>query len=486
MAAQRKVPCPFHKSQVKNKTEGRRSLKIPFTKIELPNFGLIKNMLNPMVSHDSNVETCEKCNNEKIVTDVTDDSQKYEEAQQKVEQNAEKLLEQEADLGLGGTRTTLIQGSDMLFVGIGFNKNKSYEVMSEGGFSPKMETSKLKGPSIPQPVGTSSAAVVGKQGQASWPQKVGNYTIKCANSFKLLAGAGGATIATGGPLSISAGIIKITGPQVTIGCSTGPLALEGESVTLTGKHISVSPTGGQMFVKGDITSSGNIVATGHSHSESASFVKAACVGKRETTTTEPGNPDVNQVQPAVWGGLGVKAIANSLLDIKQKYENVLVNWKTASFDLMSPNTMINITERFGTMTKELFPWEQNMTGLTLQNNLFLLQGAFPCNYGGMAGGVAVAMNTLPIPVNNFPHTHGVQEMQHTHALKVPAIDTDYDSPEALRSAMLKSGVGSGAASDPTKKDGAIITELAATAVSSVAAIQSFAVRTVSQVLRIFS
>ena len=486
MASQKTVPCPFHKSQVKDKTEGKRSIKIPFTKIEFPNVSLLAKMFNPMTSFDSNVEECEACKGTKKILDVTDDSQKYQQAQQKIEQSAEKLLEDESKLGLGGSRTTYIQGSELLFVGAGFNKNKTYETVPDGGVSPKMETSKLKGPTIPQPSGTPSAAVVGKQGQMAWPQKVGNYTIKCANSFKLLAGAGGATIATNGPLTISAGIIRIVGPQVTLGNSTGPLVLEGDSVSMTGKNINVSPTGGQLFVKGDVANSGNTITTGHSHSESTSFVRGACVGKRETSTTEPGNPDVNQVQPAIWGGVGVKAITNTLLDLKQHYESVLINWKTAGFDLMSPNKNINIAERFGTLVKETYPWEEKPTGLTLQENLFMLKGVFPCNYGGAAFGTCITTNTLPIPVNNFPHTHGMSEMQHTHATKVPAIDTDYDSPQALRSAMMKSGIGNGAPVDPTKKDQGIVQELAAQAVSLPAAVSTFATRITSQVTRIFS
>jgi hypothetical protein len=451
---QRKIPCPTcsASNRVKDKIAGRNYFQIPFTDFRIPRTDHLVDAIPTFDENRRDGGTCGACGGSKQITDVTDDTAKYERAADKIKEKTDKILEREAKLGLGGTRTTIIQGSDLLFVGLGFNSNKTYEVMPGGSIAPT-----LNGGKIPQQNSVPVNAVVGKQGSMAWPQQVGNYTIKCANKFSLLAGAGGITIATPGPLTFSSGMMKFTGPQITIGCASGPLVLEGDSVNISGKAISITPTGGEFFIKGNISNTGNITTQGHAHFESMSFAKASCVGVNKSTLQATANPDVSNTQRATWGRA---AVAAALLDLQSLFQAVPMDSESSSYRLLSPKETKNISDRLRSISKLALPWEREVTGYILPGTRFTaLINGLP----------AVVVLTSLCDVHNIPHMHGIPEMKHTHEVNLPDMDYTNDSTQALRDKVLTGAHESGLPSDPTKDTVTRMDEVSRTAVEYQAA-----------------
>ena len=460
--AQRMIPCPCCSSanKVKDKIGGKNYFAVPFTDFKVPRFD---HLIDKVADFDSNRregEKCKVCDGKKQIPDATDDSAKYQAAAEKVDKNAEKIMEREALLGLGGTRTTYIQGSDLLFVGLGFNNNKTYETIPGGAIAPTMAGGK-----IPQQGGVPANAIVGKQGSLAWPQQVGNYTIKCANKFNLLAGAGGITIATPGPLTFSAGMLRFTGPQLALGCSNGPLTLEGETVNVTGKAISVTPTGGEFFVKGNINNTGNMTVQGHAHFESMSFTKASCIGITKSTFMAKANPDVLQTQPATWGS---KALTSALLDLQTYVQAIPMDSKTSGFRSFSPKEGQNLADRLGAIASLALPWELKKTGYILPGTKFNASTVSGHNNPNPSTQVTIQVDSL-VELHNIPHVHGIPEMMHKHEITLPDMDYTNDTPQALRGKVLNGAHESGVPAEPTKDTVSRLAEVKRTAVEFAAA-----------------
>lgn len=414
---QKEVTCPFCASHVKKKdvTGGRAELRIPFFdppwRIPIPPF--LAKLIQPKP------DKC-ICQGRQKIKDVADDSTKYQQLAQKAQANIEKSIDLEAQMGTGGMRTTYIEKSDTLFVGLGFNRNDSYEVVPKGQLNPGKLTVDPPG----FPAGYESNAVVGKQTSAGWPSAVGNYKIVCANSFNVTAGAGGIQLNTKGPLTFNSGILNLTGPQVNVGSSSGPLTLEGDTVSISGKTISLTPTDANVFVKGTISTTGNVVIGGQLHAETLSFSKASCPARDERTSTNASNPDVTQTMSTTWGGPGVKAIISSILDIQAYFGNVVTNFETAALSILSPQQQASLTNRFTVLAKESLPLEPMITGVC---------------FTAVGPGIVI----------NFPHLHGVLPMQHDHGIRIPDIECkDYASPQAVRAAVVNESLTSNA---PAKK-----------------------------------
>ena len=453
--AQRLIPCPCCSplNKVKEKIGGKNYFTVPFSDFKVPRFD---HLIDKVADFDSNRregEVCKACNGTKQIADATDDSAKYQAAAQKIDQNAEKIMEREARLGLGGTRTTMIQGSDLLFVGLGFNNNKTYETVPGGSIAPTMNGGK-----IPQQGGVPANAVVGKQGSLAWPQQVGNYTIKCANKFNLLAGAGGISFTTPGPLTFSAGMLRFTGPQLALGCSNGPLTLEGETVNISGKAISVVPTSGEFFVKGNINNTGNMTVQGHAHFESMSFVKASCIGITKSTFMAKANPDVLQTQPATWG---LKALTSALLDLQTYVQAIPMDSKTSAFRLFSPKEGQNLADRLGAIASLALPWELKKTG-------YILPGT-KTKAHFIDGTEKEFIFDDFCELHNIPHVHGIPEMMHKHEITLPDMDYTNDSPQALRGKVINGSHESGVPAEPTKDTVSRLAEVKRTAVEFAAA-----------------
>jgi hypothetical protein len=151
-------------------------------------------------------------------------------------------------------------------------------------------------------------------------------------------------------------------------------------------------------------------------------VKAACCGTNQTSTMDQGNKDVSQTQNAVWGGLGVKAITTSLLDIQMFYADVPMDIKNAVFRLFAQAEITNTMDRMKVLAKMMYPIELEPTGVCQIINPTTMTGI----------------------IFNYPHTHGLQPMQHTHNTRVPDIDYSADSPEILRGKVLHGGTESNA------------------------------------------
>lgn len=461
---------------VKDKVAGKNYFRIPFTNFRIPRWDHLFDKTRTFDANRRQGEVCGSCGGTKQIPDPNDDSARYQQASQMLKDKAEQVMEAEAKLGLGGTRTTIIQGSDMLFVGLGFNNNKSYEVIPDGAIAPSM-----RGGKIPQQNATRVNAVVGKQASLGWPQQVGNYTIKCANKFNLLAGAGGITIATPGTLTFSAGSLKLVSPQLSLGSSTGPLTLEGDSVNVMGKAISITPTGGELFVRGNINNTGNITTQGHAHFESVSFVKGSTVGTTKSTYNSNANPDVVNTQPATWS---YKAAAAALLDFKMYFEHILSDTKTSAFRLLSPKEQQNITDRVTTITKLLQPWEFLPTGYLLPGTPIFISGTFGANSAGIVGGVSAGAIVAPVPLFNFPHFHGVPEMQHHHDVVLPDLDYTNQSPNALRNKVMNGAQESGMPADPTKDTKTRLKEVVRTTIEFTNAVVAEATKLIAKVTRL--
>jgi hypothetical protein len=452
-------------SKVLNKISGKNFYTIPFTTFKIPRFD---HLLEKTPTFDENRrpgEKCGACNGTRKIPDPTDDTAKYQQAAQRVQDNAEKIMKQEAKLGLGGARTTVIQGNDTLFVGLGFNNNKTYEVVPDSSIAPAM-----RGNKIPQQGAIKVNTVVGKQGGIAWPQQVGNYTIKCANKFNLIAGAGGVTIATPGPLTFSAGITRFTGPQISIGCNSGPLTLEGDSINISGKTVTLTPTNGTVFIKGSIANTGNITTQGHAHFESLSFPKASCVGVTKSTYQGKANPDVFQTRPAAWGA---SALKGALSDLKGYFQSVPTDGRTSAFRTQSPQEQKNISARMASMAPLGMPWEGKPTGFILPGTAVQINASkCPCNYNGPASGPIQGTFTALVPINNIPHVHGIPEMMHKHDIVLPDMDYTADSAEALRDKTITSAQESGVPADPTRDTQTRITEAKRTGAEFIAAKQA--------------
>lgn len=477
---QREVSCPTCSSsnQVKEKVAGKNHFTLPFLDYKVPRLDHLKDKTTTFDGNRREGEVCEACKGKKTITDVSDDTSKYQEVSDKIESKSETIMELESKLGLGGTRTTFIQGSDLLFVGLGFNNNKTYQVLPKGAIAPSM-----KGGKVPQQNAEQVNAIVGKQGTIAWPQQVGNYTIKCANSFNLLAGAGGITIATPGPLSFSAGLLSFSSPALSLGSSSGPLTLEGDSVNVTGKTVSITPTKGELFIKGNICNTGNITTQGHAHFESASFVKASCVGITKSTFTAKANPDVVNTQQATWK---TSAVAAALLDLKTFIQSVPTNSKTSAFRLMSPKEMQNMSDRISNISKLSLPFEIKPTGWIIPGTRVRLVGSCPCNRGGSAYGVFDAYVIQNINLHNFPHIHGIPEMMHSHEITLPDMDYTNDTPEALRQKTLNNSHESGVPADPTKDTKSRLMETARVAKEFVAQVSVDAIKMSAKIIRFLS
>lgn len=423
-ADQKTVKCPScgSENKIKEKVAGKYiySITFPFTKftMRIPN---PLAFLGKVVNYDSNLksgEKCKACEGKKEIPDVSDDSAKYQQAQQTIDQNAPALMETEAKLGTGGTRTTYIQGSDMLNVGLGFNHNVSYEVIEKGNIAPQFggETKS------PQKGGVATNAVVGKQSELAWPQSIGNYFIKCANKFNVLAGGGGITIATKGPLTLSGGTIRFSGPSLTLGSNDGPLTLEGDTVTIGGKNITLSPAGGQAHVTGALTCN-NATVAGHLHTEGISFTRGSCPAVNKETSNDQANKDVTKTEGAVWQ---YQALVGAIIELSLFLQAIPSN-TFSSKRIISVEGIQSMIDRMKATIKLAFPIELVPTGI--------------------AFGVGVSV------VYNFPHHHGIPNMFHTHTVKLP--DMDYsDTAEEARGKGYSAAATGGAPANLTENGAA--------------------------------
>lgn len=445
--SQRKSPCPFCTGEILSKAQGKaiqsisgflqRSFNI---RIPSPLIAFLTDIA-PKSKKSLLKEKCAACGGKGTIEDPSDDTQKYQQVKQLAKANFEKLLKAENALAPGcGNRYTIIQGNELLEVGLGMNTAPSYRIDKEksvrnkGLIDPSKINTKNGGPQIPE-----GAKCNHVQGLNPMATPGGNYTIKCSNKFNVVAGAQGIDLTTGGPLTISAGITRITGPELTIGTSSGRLTLEGEVVNINGKSVEIAPTDGHLFVKGTMSTTGNIMVGGHMHAESISLTKLECTGRNEMT--KPASPSDLHTGPAFWGGVGVEGIAAVAKDLVGFTTSKAANPVEAQ-QMVSQKFINGMRDKMLNLMYHMRPWETRETGYILPGTSIVMQGIVPCNYGGVASGVINGTVIRPIPVNNFPHSHALPDMSHCHEVRIPDFDCSSDSCEEVRG--KQSGIANGA------------------------------------------
>ena len=452
-ANQRKLKCPFCSGKIMAKSGGRLfatvggflqrnfSIRIPTA---LQSY-LQEN--TPVTVKSALKEKCKVCGGKGTIKDPTDDTDKYKEAKSIAKKYSKEIEEKEALLAPPcGNRYTIIQGSDLLEVGIGMNDAPSYRVDKDQGvrnkglIDPGQVNTKKAGPQFPE--GATANHVQGLNPPAS---PGGHYVIKCSNKFSLLAGAQGVDITTGGPVTIHGGITQIIGPEVTVGSGTGKLLLEGDVVSINGKSVEVTPSDGHLFVKGTISNSGNLMVGGHVHAESVSFVKAECSGRNEPTTISA--PADLMTGPAFWGGIAAEALPSVIKDLVQ---NTVQNAAEPKFaqQLVSQRGALSMSEKMVNLAYCSLPQEVKPSGWIIPGTTITFASINAANaslgtvtgtLNGLAGSVVTA---APILLYNFPHTHALPDLRHTHEVRIPDLDCSADSAQEVRG--KQAGVASSA------------------------------------------
>ena len=361
--------------------------------------------------------------------------------------NADEITKLENKLApAGGNRYTVIQGSDLLEVGLGMNDVASYTVLKDAAVRNKRLVAHADLSSKGAPMFFEGAKCNYVQGTNPPASPGGHYFIKCSNKFSVMAGAQGIDLTTGGPITISGGITRISGPEITIGTQTGPLSLEGEVVNINGKSIEITPSDGDLCVRGNISSSANVRVGGHTHSQSMSFVHGSCVGYK--TWTDNATPKELGTYGAKWGSAGVKGITHTSLDLA----NYAINIASDPTDIQAAlgmSSMNDFMDKIMNMTYQSLPYELLPTGYILPGTVITLALG---NITGVAtgtvtgpititGGTVLATVAAPILLNNFPHTHIMPSQPHCHSIRVPAMDISADTTEQLLA--KQSGVENG-------------------------------------------
>jgi hypothetical protein len=477
--AKKTTECPYCQGQVLTKKAGRLFSTISgfvgrSFAIKIPNIPILTDLLmNTPVEKKSILKDPGKCvcKGKNKIEDPTDDSDKVKKVEQLAKQYAKELAEEAAKLAPAcGNRYTIIQGCDLLEVGLGMNDAPSYRVDKDKGVRNKglIDPSKTKpdkgGPQIPE--GATANHVQGINPLAS---PGGHYMIKCANKFTVVAGAQGIEFNTNGPITINGGITKFTGPEVSLGSQTGSLVLEGETVKMSGKSVEVTPSDGHFFVKGTMSGTGNLMVGGHTHSESTSFVKGTCPGRNDNAKMSAPTDLYNG--PAFYNGLkwGVTDGLRAGLKDMVGYATANTTNPQHAQQAATPRFAQGLNDKMTNLGYLMKPTETKPSGVILPGTLISIAGTCPCNYGGMAGGVITGkvINPTGIPLFNFPHVHAEPDAQHGHEVRVPDMDFSADNAAGVRGKIagvaeaaplnISSGKGSEAAKGLWSTIGAVWT-----------------------------
>jgi len=401
----RQVTCPFCSGSVLVKTAGRAFASITgFLQrnfnIQIPTTVVTYLKENLPVSKSSVYSgKCPACGGKGKTVDPSDDSVEYQKSKSIAQNHSPQIAQLESALSPGcGNRYTILQGCDVLEVGLGFNDIQSYRVDKDAGirnWGITSQVSQVGGIQIPK--GAPANHVQGLNVTAA-PGNTGMYTIKCSNKFSVLAGALGVDITTGGPLSINAGITQIIAPEITLGCKSGRLLLEGDTVNINGRSIEVSPTDGHLFVKGTMSNTGNLLVGGHAHAESMSFVNAICTGRNEPSKIS--SPGDLVTGPAFWG-----PVNSSLITQKDLTGFVAQNTTHPVFasQITSLAFVDGMSDKMTNMLYSSLPQELEPSGYSVGGVVYL-----------------------------FPHTHALPDMKHIHETRVPNIDFSADTSKDVR------------------------------------------------------
>jgi hypothetical protein len=425
-SGQREVTCSICGGQILSKTSGRLMFYLNlwlqrFASIVVP-IGVILDFLKERapVSKTTALTVCGACENKRQIKDPSDDREKYAQAAAIAQSLAPQIEQAEAQLQPpGGNRYTVIAGHEVLEVGLGMNTAPSYRVDYNKGFRNKgiatstksstdSATGKKTGEANPRYSFIASSGGTANHVQGLNPPAIpgGSYTIKCSNRMNIVTGAQGIDLTTGGPVNITGGITKITGPEVSVGSSTGRLLLGGDTINMEAKSIEMAPTDGHVYTRGTMSCSGNCIVGGHTHSESASIVKLATTGKNDDTKASSSSNVYGG--PAFWGG--------------PIYEGIYA----ALRELLSHVT-VNTTQPV--LLKEVGPLSFRYVQTLIDNSLNLAYILRPIEL--VPTGIVVDIGGIGF-VFNFPHVHAMPDQPHSHGYRGPDIDYSAETAEQLR------------------------------------------------------
>jgi ribosomal protein S27E len=362
---------------------------------------------------------CEACNNTGTIKDPTDDSAKYEQVKSLVQQNIKEVTDLEALLSPpGGNFSATFQGDGSVQFGLGMNTVPSYR-QDPDGLRLKQMVIKPKGTI---PAGGKAVQTIGTNPTSS---PGGTFTIACGNSFRVVTGSIGIEMNTGGPVTISGGIMSFTGAEVTIG-SSSKTAIGGDVVSIDGKSIECSPTDGAFIVKGHIDSTGDIKSGGNIHGESGTFVDLTCVGANETSKI--GSPNDLITGGPKWGGPVEDASLWAIKDLAFAAKKNMTDWRFAQ-QLVAPAGISALTDKMANLTYSLLPTELIPSGYVEIANIPGLE----------------LVETLLFPVYLYPHHHGLPNLRLTVDTHVIAANKK-DKAEDVRSSAVASNNSGGAPS----------------------------------------
>ena len=398
---------------------------------------------------------CKACKGKKTIKDPSDRSAKEKQVAEKHKASAAEISKLEQKLGSstggGGNRYTIVAGHELLEVGLGMNDAPSHTVIKGGKTRHKRlvphGSLDLKNGA---PMFSEGAPANHVQGINSVASPGGHYMIKCSNKFSVVTGTQGVDITTGGPIVISGGITTISSPEITIGTQTGTLTLEGEFVQLNGKSIEVAPSDGDFFVKGTISNTGNLRVGGHTHSQSISFVHGSCVGTKKPTD-EASCSDLYS-GPAFWGGAAVESIAAATKDM---IAHAIVNAAepVSLQGMMGPRFSQGMSDKAFNIGYNAIPVEPlaQGTGYILPSRTMVVKAngvggslTGTGSVGDASGPVNITLSKLSINLltqtvlkniilNNFPHTHALPDMKHSHSIRLPDMDYSSDTHDSVLS-----------------------------------------------------
>lgn len=421
---QRKIDCPVcgggkKKQMVSNVPKPTKSAQsterftgsIPLQKIS-DALGSIGNFLKSITSSDrtKSVQSlfeggkCPKCGNKNKIKDPTDRSKQIEAASKEAEAVQKEIQEAEAQMGPpGGNDYKLIVGDRVVEVGLGYNDTPSYTVLENeglalGGGKVEKDATVADYEKVNVVVGTNPLGTPG-----------GKYVIKCANSFKVRAGAQGIELNTEGPLIIKAGITQLTGPEVTIGTTAGQVAIEGNNLSLAGKNVVINAGAegnGQVSFNGTVFATGNIVAQGGAHIEGdVSCNSMTMPGK--VNRSQISSQDTQVTGAAVWQN---EAASQALKDFLRTQQMRIGDIKSATG--ASERNRKNVAADQKELLKKTLPIDPQ-----------------PCGYAIVAG--------APAPVFLYPHHHTLADFMHAHDSVGPNINIAPDS-QTMRQSVASS------------------------------------------------
>ena len=366
-------------------------------------------MLKSLVSTPTKSETisrksiyegsCPDCGGKGTFPDTSDTSKQQKNAVKVAEKNSDAILAAEAKLDTGGytnSRHVSVLGNQVVEIGVGFNKLKSYSVV-EGGKPVKAKTNIGKR-------GTTGGTATTNQINGTNPLSTpgGQYYIKCSNKFTLLAGAQGIELNTLGNLNIVGGITKITGAEMNIGSSIGTTTIEGNHLKLTGKTIELTPANGsstgQVQVNATLGVDGNMVVSGGAHIDGELHFISATTTKLDPKPTSLGALPFKTTGKAQWGSTTGDAQKASMQDLQN---NIQTFTNDPGGFLQTPRGVNAFTERMEHIAYTNIPMETSQTGWAI--------------------GVDSSGDTHMLQVYNFPHNHTMPDNAHQHTVDMPNI-----------------------------------------------------------------